>query len=183
MTLIVNMFGGPGVGKSTLATGVFHQLKLSQVSCEYVPEVAKSMTWEKRAKTLQCQFYVTAKQYRDTERLLDQVDVIVTDSSFLLGPMYTPDWYPESFTTFVLDMFRKMRSINFYIERAVPYDPVGRNQNHAEAIEIDNRLLAFLKNSNVPIISVPGECDKIPMMVERIRKEVYRMKWDQRYQP
>ena len=37
--------GSPGVGKSTVAAGVFSELKRRQISCEYVSEYAKEITW------------------------------------------------------------------------------------------------------------------------------------------
>lgn len=66
---VVNLFAGPGAGKSTLATGVFHELKLQGINCEYVSEIAKDLTWEKRHNSLNFQLYVFAKQHRDIERL------------------------------------------------------------------------------------------------------------------
>ena len=41
MTLVVNLFGGPGVGKSTLRAGVFHKLKLKLLNVEEVIEFVK----------------------------------------------------------------------------------------------------------------------------------------------
>jgi len=62
-TLIVNMFGGPGCGKSSMATSVFSHLKWKGWNCEYVSEVAKDLVWEDSLQTLGDQFYVSAKQY------------------------------------------------------------------------------------------------------------------------
>lgn len=44
--LIVNLFGAPGAGKSTLAAYVFAKLKMAGVNAELVTEFAKDKTWE-----------------------------------------------------------------------------------------------------------------------------------------
>ena len=38
---IINIFGGPGTGKSTLAAYIFHNLKCRHVEVEVVTEYAK----------------------------------------------------------------------------------------------------------------------------------------------
>ena len=44
-TLIVNLYGGPGCGKSTGAAYLFSKLKMAGVDAEYVPEFAKDKVW------------------------------------------------------------------------------------------------------------------------------------------
>ncbi len=45
-TLVINMFAGPGAGKSTLAAGTFFRLKCLGVNAEIAPEYAKDLVWE-----------------------------------------------------------------------------------------------------------------------------------------
>src|SRR5262245_20723095 len=61
-TLTVNLFGGPGCGKSTNAALVFGKLKNDGINVELVTEFAKELTWEGRSGALRFQPYVTAKQ-------------------------------------------------------------------------------------------------------------------------
>ena len=51
-TIVVNLFGSPSAGKSTTATGLFHQLKLKGINCEYVSEFAKHVVWQENFNTL-----------------------------------------------------------------------------------------------------------------------------------
>lgn len=43
----INLFAGPGTGKSTTAAGVFFEMKRSGMSVEYVTEYAKSLVFSK----------------------------------------------------------------------------------------------------------------------------------------
>ena len=57
MTKVINLFGGPGAGKSTTAAGLFYEMKVRDIKCELVTEYAKDMTYEKQRefnKTLYC---------------------------------------------------------------------------------------------------------------------------------
>ena len=44
--LVVNLFAGPGTGKSTAAAQIFQALKWQRFSCELVTEFAKEKVWE-----------------------------------------------------------------------------------------------------------------------------------------
>jgi dephospho-CoA kinase len=60
---VINFFGGPSCGKSTIAAYVFSQLKIKNYSCEYVNEYAKDCVYEGRSTVLlNDQLYVLAKQ-------------------------------------------------------------------------------------------------------------------------
>ena len=80
MTIIVNLFAGPGSGKSTTAAGVFYHLKRKNINCELVREYAKELVWEKSFEKLKDQGHVTLEQQHRVNILKPYVDVIVTDS-------------------------------------------------------------------------------------------------------
>jgi len=87
--LVINIFGGPGVGKSTLAAEVFAHFKKNKLNIELVTEYAKDLVWEERNNILKDQLYILAKQNRRLERLRNKgIDVVVTDSPLLLGKIY-----------------------------------------------------------------------------------------------
>ena len=152
MTLIVNLFGAPGAGKSTTAAGLFHLLKVNGVNCEYVTEFAKDLTWEKRHLTLKSQPYIFGKQLRNIERLLGQVEVIVTDSLLLLSVFYGRKYanYPESFYQGIIDIVSELNSINYLLTRVKKYNPMGRNQTEQESDEIAKELFQLLEKLEVP---------------------------------
>lgn len=149
--IVVNLFAGPGAGKSTAAAYIFSQLKMKGVNCELITEFAKDKTWEKNYSALRCQEYVFGKQSYKMDRCRDQVDVIITDSPLPLGVFYNqnPVLGPH-YEHLVMDVFNTYDNVNYFINRKKPYNPVGRNQTEEEAKEIDVRIKKFLQVHDIP---------------------------------
>ena len=169
-TKIINLMGGPGVGKSTVATGVFSQLKQRKISCELVTEYAKESVWEGTQKLLENQIHVFSEQFRRQFRLLNKVSYVVTDSPLLLSSIYfdhyfeklskdisifTPE-YTDLLRRFFEQTFLQFDNEIFYLNRVKEYDPNGRNQSLEEAKVIDDRALTKLKEKNIEYYTVSG---------------------------
>jgi len=142
---VVNLFGGPGSGKSTTAAELFVEMKKAGMSVELVTEYAKDMTWEKRQNILSDQQYVFTKQYRRLSRLAGQVEWIVTDSALLFSIVYG-DPTDTEFHRLVMDRWHNFRNINFFLPRnpQFKFHQEGRNQNEAEASALDARVVQIL---------------------------------------
>lgn len=150
MTLVVNLYGGPGTGKSTNAARLFTMLKDEGIEVELVTEYAKDLVWEDRMKTLDNQLYVFAKQHHRINRLLGKVDVIITDSPLLLSVLYgrlNNNNISETFEKLVCEVHSEMNTLDVFLNRVKPYNPNGRLQTEEEAKKID----AITKN-------LLGEC-------------------------
>ncbi len=141
--LIVNMFGGPGCGKSTTAAGVFSRLKLDGYNVEYVSEFAKDLTWEQRSETLGNQIYIFAKQYHRLWRLTNKVDIVVTDSPLIMSLAYGNP--TQALIDLTVESFDSFNNINFMIDRVKGYNPKGRNQTEEQAIEKDIEIKNILE--------------------------------------
>lgn len=155
-TLVVNLFAGPGTGKSTNTALVYGDLKLHGVNAEIVHEFAKDLVWEKRHHTLTHQPYIAIKQQWHVDRVMGQVDVIVTDSPILLSLVYGVD--PESHLgQHLLETFRSWNTLNIYLRRtsAHPYKKAGRYQTLEEAREVDTRILSMLRAQEIPHEQIP----------------------------
>lgn len=152
---VINLFAGPGAGKSTLRADLFGLMKKNQKDVEEVTEFAKDKTWEKNFSALSDQLFVLANQNRRLDRLKDQVEWVVSDSPILLGIHYkTPDYLPQNFENLIFELWDTYENHNFFIERNHPYVQNGRNQDEAAAKEIDASIIKMLEDHNIPFTKV-----------------------------
>lgn len=157
-TLIVNMFGGPGVGKSTNSSLLFGKLKNMGINAEYVHEYAKDLVWEGRDDALSFQPYVTAKQMWWQYRLLGKVDVIITDSPLLLGIVYGGKFTNSTFDKYVMECFHQFNNLNIVLSRNSQnhkWNPKGRKQNEEEAKTVDRKIQYLLDAYGIPWEAIP----------------------------
>lgn len=159
---VVNIFGGPGTGKSTTAAYLFHELKCDAWNVELVTEYAKDMVWEGRSNILSDQLYMAAKQNRRLGRLVNSgLNLAITDSPLILGALYAPEGYFPSFEPFLVEVFNSYDNYNVYLQRGTVYNPLGRNQTLEEAQAIDEANIKLLDKHGIPVnhivdISVPN---------------------------
>ena len=155
--LLINLFGGPGAGKSTGAAYIFSQLKMAGVNAELVTEFAKDKVWEGNKEVFKNQAYIFGKQYFKISRCADKVDVIITDSPLLLSIVYNDNpVLGDSFNETVKNVFSSFNSMNYILSREKEYNPVGRNQTESEAKEVDVQVRAMLDEEKIPYEVVAG---------------------------
>jgi hypothetical protein len=168
---VLNLFSGPGAGKSTTSAGIFYLMKSRYgINCEYVSEYAKILAWENQKEKLSDQLYITAKQNRGLERLVGKVEYAITDSPLLLGIHYATNYKLESFEKLVVELFNSYDNINFFINRKKKYNPAGRFQTEEQAIEIDGKIKALLNRLNIPFIEIDGDTDAAERIVGAVLK-------------
>jgi magnesium-transporting ATPase (P-type) len=174
--MIINLYGAPGAGKSTTRAGVFYQLKLLGQSIEEVPEVAKDLTHEDRKFALGVQPYVFGKQLKAMRRVVDKYKHVVTDSPCILSAFYGEKYNKAqdekaaaTFRDCCMDAHYALGpSLNYWIYRKKPYNPVGRNQTEDESNEIAEELLVFLGRLGITTRPLPGT----ERAVEEIVREI-----------
>lgn len=171
--VVVNLFGAPGAGKSTGAAYIFSQLKMLGVNAELVTEFAKDKVWENNTEVLSNQTYVFGKQHFRISRCANKVDVIVTDSPLLLSAIYNrSELLGEEFNNLVAKIFKSYNSVNYFIERSKPYNPVGRLQTEQESDDIANEIKGMLERYDVPFFEVAGNTHGYDTVVEHIYTKV-----------
>lgn len=156
-TTIINLFAGPGAGKSTLAAEIFHKLKTYGRSVELVREYVKDWAWEGRKIKPFDQFYITAQQFKRESVLYGKVDYIITDSPVVLGSFYE-EYYQNSEILWPsierlmkdLDSQKITRHCNFFISRNKKYVHSGRFETEDQARAIDTELSIWLKKKGIP---------------------------------
>ena len=156
--LIINLFGGPGTGKSTGAAYIFSKLKLAGINAELVTEFAKDKVWEEAHAPFENQLYIFAKQYFRITRCENKVDVIVTDSPLLLSLIYNnQERFGEHFDALVTSLFEYYNNYNVMLHRVKEYNPVGRFQTEEESDEISKQIENMLNDLAIKYHSFDGD--------------------------
>lgn len=167
--LIVNLFGAPGAGKSTLAAYIFAKLKMAGVNAELVTEFAKDKTWENNHKALANQVYVFGKQLYRITRCQDDVDVIVTDSPLLLSVIYNhSDVLGEDFNNLVYKVFNSYDNANYFINRVKKYNPKGRSQTEEESDDIAIEVKEMLSKYCVDYTEADGILESADVIADTV---------------
>lgn len=149
-TYVVNLLGGPGIGKSTIANGVFYNLKKRGINVEFASEFAKDMVFAGSTNLLRNQSYIFGNQHNRLWTLKEQnVNVIITDSPIILSIIYSkePSLY---FDDFVVEQFNKFNNINIVLKRNEKfYVPEGRVHSLEESKMIDKQIIDILDKYNI----------------------------------
>lgn len=167
-TLVINLLGGPGVGKSTLTAAVFAKLKDANVDCEMASEFAKELVWEQRNETFKDELYIFAKQAHRLFRLNGKVDVVVTDRPLILTCFYAQN--DKALSKFCLDRFEQYNNLNYLLVREKTYNSNGRNQTEDEARDIDTATRDMLESYDISYKEVPGNMETADIIVNDVLK-------------
>ena len=168
-TLVVNLYGGPGTGKSTNAAGLFHRLKTMGIDCEMVREYAKDLVWEERTVEFGNQISILGKQIKRIESLIGKVDTIITDSPVLLSGYYNNFYNKDAFDKIMLETQKRYNSLDIFLVRKKKYNPNGRNQTKEQAEEIDGGVRNYLDKLNIPYEVVDADDKCIDRLVELVK--------------
>lgn len=174
--LLINLFGGPGSGKSTTATGVFSKLKQAGINVEYVSEYAKDKVWDRHEAIFDNQIYVFAKQHHKVFRLKGQVDVVITDSPLLLSLYYNRDktTVGKALDTLIMEAHQSFETMNVFLKRVKVYNPKGRMQTENESRDIDTNLKTMLDIHEINVVECIGNSKGIDLLAEDIKEELER---------
>lgn len=155
--IVVNLIGGPGVGKSILTAEIFAELKRRFVSAEISPEYIKKKLREGALKAVESQIYIFGKQQYQLFTMKDEVDIIVTDSPFIFCSIYDKTGNIE-LKNLIMTEFNKYDNLNYLIlrDKAVPYEQEGRYQDSNGANEVDKEMVNFLFENNIEYKAVHG---------------------------
>ena len=161
--LVINAYGGPCSGKSTTCLHLVSELKKLGFSAEYVPEYAKELVYEKRYDLLdgsmEHQIDILLEQNKRVDRLVGNVDFIVSDSPIYLSYLYTnPDEFPKGISPFDNNDFLNLVSgldldyytFNVFINRNEnEFQTKGRIHTLEESKNIDENIEWFLQDMGI----------------------------------
>lgn len=157
MTKIINLYGGPCAGKSTLAAELFYNMKMRHMDVELVTEYAKDLVWEentfKLQASLETQLSILSEQALRIKRLQGKVDYIITDAPLLVSVCHSKDEDKELITKICKELMGRQNNIHVFINRndTIKYQELGRNVDEETAIrfgeEEDNILAEYCEDS------------------------------------
>ena len=174
MTKILNLYGGPGTGKSTSAAYIYWALKHADINAELVREYVKNWAWEGRKISKYDQMYFLGKQSRTESLLYGKVDYVVTDSPVLLSAYYA-EHYKSLVSTGVLEAVKGYyaqaaedghRHLHAFLTRTKKYSTAGRWQNEEEARKIDDGIRDTLVDLDIPYATFGTDESELQRLVE-----------------
>lgn len=169
----INLYGGPGVGKSTVAAQLFARLKLQGHEVELVNEWIKSWAWQGIKPGGFDQLYVFAKQLRKEDIVLRHGGLVVSDS-----PLFTQLAYLKEYGDSAEHLYeallvvgnaweQKYPSLNILLHRGNrPYRQKGRYQTEEQAKHIDLAIKGVLDKLKIPYAVFNAE--KIEWIVDYV---------------
>ena len=158
-TRLVNLFAGPGAGKSGIAAGITYKLKKKHISCNNPYEFPKTLAWDKNYPAIQDQLYVFANQHRGIAQSYGKVDYIIIDSPILFSTIYhsyytsgyPAEFYGQSFHDMVVDLHKKYDNLNIMLKRTDgSHDEGERFQDLEESLAIDKLCIEKLEEHDIP---------------------------------
>lgn len=118
----INLFGRPGVGKSTVAAHIYHEMKVKNLKVELVNEYVKSWAYMGRPIRSFDQVYIFGKQINAEDRLLfhSKLDYIIADSPVLIQCCYAElanDPVRHALRELVRLFDQKFKPLNIFLDR------------------------------------------------------------------
>lgn len=155
-TVVVNLLGGPGCGKSTLAHEVVSELKKHGFTVGFVGEYASELIMQGRGEELKAgglpiQQEIFAVQYDRVAALEGKVDFIVTESPSILSTFYLnePQEIAQEFSECVKNDYRLHNNFTCFVKRGEDYTPDGRLQTKSEAEGIDEKIKEWMREERI----------------------------------
>lgn len=180
MTVLINFFGSPSSGKTTLSAALFTQLKVMGLNAEFTPEYVKSWVYESRPVGKYGQFTIFGEEVRRQSRLFNTVDVAISDSPVALTGFYNCFYNQGSdncLSAPCKEFYRrakeedKVHIINFLLPKRKEYTAGGRYQSKDEADMIDIQLREWLNNEGYEYIELDcPDKDRVDTIIEKLKE-------------
>ena len=176
-TIVVNLLGAAGSGKSTIAGEVFVKLKKLGIPSENIQEYAKSVVYEGNYKRLNDQLFIYANQYHSMLVAKDSARVLVLDSPLMLSLFYNKHFAQNSvpedvFKQLIMDGYSKFDNMNYFINRKHEYKQEGRYQTEEQAKVQERQLRDMLYGMDVDIKELDSNQPCADLIVKEVQDRI-----------
>ncbi|MNR71609.1 hypothetical protein D3C71_22400 [compost metagenome] len=151
---VVNLFAGPGTGKSTTGQILAGLLSIGGYRVELVPEFAKFATFANNQAALSDQIYMFGKQENRLHVLKSQgFDFVIMDGPLPIALLYTPQDYYRHYEPLVMEVFKSYDNFNVMLRAnpALAYQQHGRTQSQPESALLSLKLEELLQGHGIPL--------------------------------
>lgn len=120
-TILINLFGPPSSGKSTLSAELFTLIKKRGYNCELVTEYAKELVYRENLTEIKDQLKILAEQHYRTKVMSNKVDFVISDAAFLSSAVWSKinNSYQNEDNTFeklCVMIHNQYDNMNYYID-------------------------------------------------------------------
>lgn len=143
----LNLYAGPGVGKTTAMASVFAELKHMRINAEMAVEYSKELVWHQMDFDQEKIFRVQARRMS----IARHTDLVVSDGRLLQQLVYVEE---EELQRRIIAEYARYDNIDVLLKRSdsMPYDPKGRYSDEATARVLDEEIEAMLKRLGVSFV-------------------------------
>lgn len=173
--LLLNLWGGAGCGKTTLAADLFVTLKKKNILTELISEYAKDIILEGNKTPFTHQWYVGAQQAYRIHCAYQTMQVVITDSPFIQACVYEENIEKARHQTqLALEYAKDYNSFNILISRNPNFDfqLQGRHHTIEQSKYYDSQIYRFLLYNNIPYTVYGDEGVSFDELVTLILKRI-----------
>lgn len=176
---IINLYGGPSTGKSTIAAGLFYELKRRGISADIPYEFPKALAWDSNLHAIKDQFFVIGNQHRGISRSWGKVEYIIVDSPLLLAlvykdfysetPYYPSTYYRKEFTDFIVSLHNQYESYDIVLNRnEKKFQDEGRYQDLEQSKIVDTLIINTLESNHIEYVRFDVNDDTVQSILNLI---------------
>lgn len=158
IALVVNVFGGPGVGKTTTAARIFTALKMRAIDSELIDEVARTCIQTGQLGALEIQPYLFGQSLYRLKTTARNTDVVIMDAPLLLNPIYDKRQSP-GLRALCWEEHQLFPNLNIVLDRPnhVKHSMVGRIHDLDQSENLHNDIVRFLDEIKLPYVRMRAD--------------------------
>lgn len=166
---VINLYGDPGTGKSTIAAGLFYNLKMLGYRVEYVTEFAKEIVYDNAYKVLDDQIYLFGEQQHRLKRCMAENEIIIMDSPLLLSVVYDKS-SDLKLRDLVISEYGKYNNVDIFLSREMvsEYSNNGRLEDQHQAKLLDEKIYSLLNELMIEFMLVKTDKSAVEVILNRI---------------